>query len=71
MDALVTSVECACLVEDSQVVVACVPVVERLVPEELAGRTTAPDLLHHLLPGVRRCSSRAGALVETALRGSG
>ena len=68
VDTLVTSVECACLVEDSEVVAACVPLVDRLVPDELVGRTSATDLLHHLVPEVRAQSNRAGALAEDALR---
>ena len=68
LEALATSVECACLVDDSHVVTACVPFIERLLPPEVVGRTSVPDLLRLLLPGVRRHSARASALAEDALR---
>ncbi|MDQ3896206.1 MAG: cobalamin-dependent protein [Actinomycetota bacterium] len=68
LDALVTSVECACLVDDSQVVAACVPFIERLLPSAVIERTAVPDLLHRLVPAFRRHSVRAVRLTEEALR---
>ena len=68
LEALATSVECACLVDDSHVVTACVPFIGRLLPTDVADSTAVPDLLRRLLPGLRHHSTRASALAEDALR---
>lgn len=68
IDALAMSVECACLVDDSHVVTACVPFIGRLLPADLLDRTSVPELLRLLLPGLRHHSAHASALAEDALR---
>ena len=68
IEAVATSVECACLVDDSHVVTACVPFIGRLLPADLLDRTSVPGLLRLLLPALRHYSAHASALAEDALR---
>ena len=68
LDALAVSVENACLVDDPRVVTQCIPVVDRLLPDELAGRVSATELLERLLPELRQRAAHAGDLAAAGLR---